>query len=61
MGSHRELIEATNFIAEHKIVPLVSDVIYGLEEFEKGFEIMKRGSQFGKVVIHMRKEQKGRL
>ncbi|KAF8516950.1 hypothetical protein BU17DRAFT_76542 [Hysterangium stoloniferum] len=61
MGSQRELIEATNFIAEHKIVPQVSDVLNGLEEFEEGFEIMKRGSIFGKIVIRMRRGEKGRL
>lgn len=60
MGSQRELTEATNFIAEHKIVPVVSEILGGLETFEKGFEAMKRGSQFGKIVIRMRTDQ-GRL
>lgn len=61
MGSQRELIEATNFIAEHKIVPTVSRTIDGLENFEEGFEAMKHGTQFGKIVIRVRKGHKGKL
>ncbi|KAF8495376.1 hypothetical protein JB92DRAFT_2796305 [Gautieria morchelliformis] len=61
MGSLRELTEATNFIAEHKIVPVVSDILDGLDAFEEGFEAMKRATQFGKIVIRMRKDNKGKL
>ena len=61
MGSQRELTEATNFISEHKIVPVVSDILDGLEAFEEGFEAMKQGSQFGKIVICIRINHKGRL
>jgi D-arabinose 1-dehydrogenase-like Zn-dependent alcohol dehydrogenase len=61
MGSLRELTEATDFIARHSIFPVVSDIIDGLEAFEEGFEAMKRGSQFGKIVIRMRKDHKGKL
>lgn len=61
MGSQRELTEATDFIAKHNIVPVVSDILEGLESFEEGFEAMQRGSQFGKIVIRMRKNNKGKL
>ncbi|KAG6864650.1 hypothetical protein C0991_008067 [Blastosporella zonata] len=51
MGSHQDLIDATNFLAEHRIVPVISHVLNGLEAAEQGFEIMKRGDQFGKIVV----------
>ncbi|TFK36440.1 hypothetical protein BDQ12DRAFT_706376 [Crucibulum laeve] len=54
MGSHKDLIEATNFLAEHRIVPVVSHVLDGLEAAEEGFELMKRGDQFGKIVIKVK-------
>ena len=62
MGSQRELMEATEFIAKRKIIPVVSDILDGLENFEKAFDAMKEGSQFGKIVIRMREENhKGKL
>ncbi|KAL4244887.1 Zinc-type Alcohol Dehydrogenase-like protein [Abortiporus biennis] len=54
MGSHKDLIEATAFISKHKIVPVVSSVLDGLESAEEGFKIIEGGSQFGKVVIRIR-------
>ncbi|EMD38123.1 hypothetical protein CERSUDRAFT_113271 [Gelatoporia subvermispora B] len=54
MGSRKDLIDATNFIAEHRIVPAVSQVLDGLEDAETGFQLLQRGDQFGKVVIKIR-------
>lgn len=54
MGSHQDLKDATAFIAQHRIVPIVSHVLDGLESAEQGFELIKRGEQFGKVVIRLR-------
>lgn len=54
MGSRKDLIDATNFIAEHCIVPAVSQVLDGLEDAETGFQLIQRGDQFGKVVIKIR-------
>lgn len=51
MGSRADLHAATAFIAEHQIVPIVSAVLPGLKAAEKGFEMMKTGEQFGKIVI----------
>jgi D-arabinose 1-dehydrogenase-like Zn-dependent alcohol dehydrogenase len=53
MGSHQDLVDATRFIAEHAIVPVVSHVLEGLGSAEQGFELMKHGSQFGKIVVRM--------
>ncbi|KIP08891.1 hypothetical protein PHLGIDRAFT_116893 [Phlebiopsis gigantea 11061_1 CR5-6] len=54
MGSHQDLIDATKFLAHHRIVPIVSRVLDGLESAEEGFQILERGDHFGKVVIHVR-------
>ena len=40
-------------MAEHAIVPVVSHVLEGLGSAEQGFELMKHGSQFGKIVVRM--------
>jgi D-arabinose 1-dehydrogenase-like Zn-dependent alcohol dehydrogenase len=64
MGSHQDLIDATKFLEEHQIVPVVSHVLDGLEAAEQGFEILQRGEQFGKIVIKMqtsRPEQYAKL
>ena len=53
MGSHQDLIDATKFLEEHRIVPIVSHVLDGLTAAEQGFEIIQRGDQFGKIVIKM--------
>lgn len=53
-GSHRDLEDATRFIAKHNIVPIVSHVLDGLESAEEGFRLIERGDQFGKVVIKLR-------
>jgi len=54
MGSRQDLINATDFLVQHRIVPIVSHVIDGLESAEEGFEILKQEKQFGKVVIKIR-------
>ena len=53
MGSHKDLIDATNFLAEHRIVPVVSQVLDGLESAEEGFRLLQEGSHFGKIVIRI--------
>ncbi|KAL6301844.1 hypothetical protein BKA93DRAFT_796114 [Sparassis latifolia] len=59
MGSHKDLIDATKFLAEYRIVPMVSHVLDGLESAEEGFELIKRGEQFGKVVLKVRHPEAG--
>ncbi|KAJ7279663.1 hypothetical protein C8J57DRAFT_1303901 [Mycena rebaudengoi] len=51
MGSRKDMKDATNFLEEHKIVPVISHVLPGLEAAEEGFELMRTGQQFGKIVI----------
>lgn len=61
MGSLAEFKSAVAFIAKHQIQPVVHTVLPGLEHAEEGFEIMKRGGQFGKIVIHVEVDDKRKL
>ncbi|KAJ7926262.1 hypothetical protein B0H13DRAFT_1973244 [Mycena leptocephala] len=51
MGSRADLLAATAFLTQHKIVPTVAVVLPGLSAADQGFEMMAKGSQFGKIVI----------
>ena len=53
MGSKADLQTATDFIAEHRITPVISRVLEGLENADKGFELLAEGDHFGKIVIRM--------
>lgn len=56
MGSKKEFEEMVEFVREHKIRPVVSRVVKGLDNVEgiDGlFEDMKAGRQFGKLVIQI--------
>ncbi|KAL1741651.1 hypothetical protein HDZ31DRAFT_44953 [Schizophyllum fasciatum] len=53
MGSRIDLEDATAFMEKHKIVPIVSDILKGLDAVEEGFELIKHGGQFGKIVIDL--------
>ncbi|KAJ3963881.1 NAD(P)-binding protein [Lentinula raphanica] len=53
MGSTQDLRHATDFLAKHRIVPVVSQVIHGLENVEEGFGSVAAGAHFGKIVIEV--------
>lgn len=61
MGSLEEFKKAVAFIDEKKLNPVVHTVLQGLERAEEGFEIMKQGGQFGKIVIYVEKSEKTKL
>ncbi|GAA5821687.1 hypothetical protein JCM11251_000970 [Rhodosporidiobolus azoricus] len=61
MGSRSEFFSAVRFVAEHKIQPVVDTVLAGLDHAEEGFELLKKGGQFGKVVINIAKEEQSKL
>jgi len=61
MGSQKDLKDATDFIADRKLVPIVSHTIDGLESIEKGFETLQKGEQFGKVVVKIQPSPAARL
>ncbi len=50
MGSPADWRAMTDFVALHKIVPVVSDV-FPLAHAGEAFELMERGGQFGKIVV----------
>lgn len=59
MGSRKEFKDMINFVSEKKAVPVVSQTVHGIENLEgiDGlFDEMKKGSQFGKLVIEIAKE-----
>lgn len=53
MGSRVEFIDAINFISKHQIRPVVDTTFDSLHEAESAFEILEKGGQFGKIVIHV--------
>jgi len=61
LGSLKDLKDATEFMAEKKLVPVISHTVDGLESVEKGFEILEKGEQFGKVVLKIRPPLASRL
>ncbi|KAI0380021.1 oxidoreductase [Hypomontagnella monticulosa] len=56
MGSRAEFRDMVEFVRKHKIRPVVSRVVKGLDNIEgidNLFEDMKKGKQFGKLVIEV--------
>ena len=54
MGSQREFREMVDFVSEKRIRPVVQRVVHGIENLEgiEGlFEDLKKGTQFGKLVV----------
>jgi D-arabinose 1-dehydrogenase-like Zn-dependent alcohol dehydrogenase len=54
MGSRKEFKDMVAFVNEKKIKPIVSRIVKGLDnlkEIDSLFDDMKKGSQFGKLVI----------
>ncbi|KFH61863.1 alcohol dehydrogenase [Podila verticillata NRRL 6337] len=58
MGSRVEFGEMVDFVAKHKIKPVVSQVWPGLESAEEAFNFIKAGTQFGKLVLSLKSESK---
>ncbi|KAG0271227.1 hypothetical protein BGZ96_005924 [Linnemannia gamsii] len=58
MGSRVEFGEMVDFVGKYKIKPVVSHVWRGLESAEEAFNVMKNGSQFGKLVLTLKDDSK---
>lgn len=61
MGSRKEFKDMVDFVKEKKIKPVVSRVVKGIEDLEAIdglFDDMKKGSQFGKLVVEIGEESK---
>lgn len=55
MGSRKEFKEVIKFIGKHKIHPVV-DSVYMMDDVDSvddAFDVMKAGTQFGKLVIRI--------
>jgi D-arabinose 1-dehydrogenase-like Zn-dependent alcohol dehydrogenase len=56
MGSRKEFHDMVTFVNDKKIKPIVSKVAKGLDnikDIDALFDDMKKGSQFGKLVIEI--------
>ncbi|KAG0281279.1 hypothetical protein BGZ96_001192 [Linnemannia gamsii] len=58
MGSRAEFDEMIKFVEKHKVKPVVSQVWPGLEFAEEAFNVMKAGTQFGKLVLSLKNTSK---
>jgi D-arabinose 1-dehydrogenase-like Zn-dependent alcohol dehydrogenase len=59
MGSRKEFKDMVEFVRKKQVKPVVSRTVQGLDNIEgidSLFEDMKKGSQFGKLVIEIAKE-----
>ena len=59
MGSRKEFKDMVDFIKTNKTKPIVSRSVQGIENLDginSLFEDMKRGTQFGKLVIEIAKD-----
>jgi len=64
MGSRKEFKDMIAFVNEKKIKPVVSRVVKGidnLKEIDELFDEMKKGSQFGKLVIELENGSSSKL
>jgi len=56
MGSRQEFQDMVAFVNKEKITPVVSRVVKGIENVEdidSLFDDMKKGTQFGKLVVEI--------
>ncbi|KAK6346680.1 hypothetical protein TWF696_006798 [Orbilia brochopaga] len=51
MGSRREFGAMVQFVAAKGVKPVVSMVVPGMDRADEAFEAMRRGTQFGKLVV----------
>lgn len=62
MGSRKEFKDMVAFVSDKKIKPVVSRTVKGIdniEEIDDLFQDMKKGSQFGKLVIEIEQDGNG--
>ncbi|MEY3238658.1 MAG: hypothetical protein RIR11_96 [Bacteroidota bacterium] len=52
MGSSKEFGQMVRFVAQHEIVPVV-DSVFDLADGNDALDLMKRGGQFGKIVLRV--------
>ena len=55
MGSRAELADAVRYISSKRIIPVV-DSVHSVSNIEDGFDVMKAGTNFGKIVVRVQQE-----
>lgn len=50
MGSQDDFQNMVDFVDKHKIHPII-DEVFPIQEINQAFQKMKRGDQFGKIVL----------
>jgi D-arabinose 1-dehydrogenase-like Zn-dependent alcohol dehydrogenase len=55
MGSRKEFSDMIKFVSDKKLKPVISRVVQGLsiDDIDGLFDDMKKGSQFGKLVVEI--------
>jgi D-arabinose 1-dehydrogenase-like Zn-dependent alcohol dehydrogenase len=56
MGSRKEFKEMIEFVKEKKVKPVISQTVKGIDDLgqiNELFEVIRKGSQFGKLVIEI--------
>ncbi|KAG8985378.1 hypothetical protein FRB90_004743 [Tulasnella sp. 427] len=61
LGSQKELEDATQFIAQHRISPVISEVLQGLDSADKAFDMLQKGTIMGKIVVKIATPEGARL
>lgn len=64
MGSRQEFRDMVKFVNEKKIRPIVSRVVKGLDNLDginELFEVMNKGTQFGKLVVEIKSGPSSKL
>ena len=63
MGSRKEFADMVEFVNKKQLKPVVSRVVQGLDlaAIDSLFEDMKKGSQFGKLVVEVSKGANSKL
>jgi D-arabinose 1-dehydrogenase-like Zn-dependent alcohol dehydrogenase len=64
MGSRKEFKEMVDFVKTQKMTPVVSRVVKGIDNMQgidSLFDDMKKGSQFGKLVVEIGTGSESRL
>jgi zinc-binding alcohol dehydrogenase/oxidoreductase len=50
MGSPVDWQAMTDFVARHRLTPVVS-AVFPLDRYSEAFELMEKGGQFGKIAL----------
>ena len=63
MGSRKEFADMVRFVKEKNLKPVVSRTVQGLDlgQIDTLFDDMKKGSQFGKLVVQIQSQPSSKI